>query len=147
MSPFLNTFLSAANTAAADNFSNFFNNILIVNYAIYKRCKFQKGFQGQIFFKWALKSKKQDVKNYCNTKMPQHFHSLFFSFASFRRGSSAKIFFKQTLKSKELDVIMGEQVVQVLPFFILYMCSALCLGPTLATMSLLFTPYSPQPIK
>jgi hypothetical protein len=28
-----------------------------------------------------------------------------------------------------------------------YMFSALWLGPTLATMSLLFTPYTPQPIK
>jgi hypothetical protein len=37
-------FLAVANTAAADNFSNFLKNILIVNYAIYKRCKFKKGF-------------------------------------------------------------------------------------------------------
>jgi hypothetical protein len=35
----------------------------------------------------------------------------------------------------------------VLPFSILYMFSALWLGPTLATISLLFTPYSPQPIQ
>ncbi len=31
--------------------------------------------------------------------------------------------------SKELDVIMGEKVVYVLPFSILYMFSALWLGP------------------
>jgi hypothetical protein len=36
--------LAAVNTAAADNFSKFFQNILIVNYSIYQRCKFQKGF-------------------------------------------------------------------------------------------------------
>jgi hypothetical protein len=36
------------------------------------------GSRENIFFQWALKSKKQDVKNYCNTKMPQHFHRLFF---------------------------------------------------------------------
>jgi hypothetical protein len=42
---------------------------------------------------------------------------------------------------------MGGKVVKVLPFSILYMFYALWLGPTLATMSLLCTPYSPQPIK
>ncbi len=36
-----------------------------------------RGSRGKIFFKWALKSKKQVAKNYCNTKMPQHFHRLF----------------------------------------------------------------------
>jgi hypothetical protein len=38
---------------------------------------FRRGSRDKFFFKWALKSKKQDVKNYCNTKMPQHFHRLF----------------------------------------------------------------------
>jgi hypothetical protein len=41
---FWTPFLAAANTAAAANFSNFLTNILKVNYSIYKRCKFQKGF-------------------------------------------------------------------------------------------------------
>jgi hypothetical protein len=41
---FWTPFLAAANTAAAANFSNFFKNILKVNYFIYKPCKFQKGF-------------------------------------------------------------------------------------------------------
>ncbi len=38
---------------------------------------FRRGARENFFFKWALTSKKQDVKNYCNTKMPQHFHSVF----------------------------------------------------------------------
>jgi hypothetical protein len=42
--------LAAANTAAADNFSNFSKNILKVDCTIYKRCKFQKGIWGQKFF-------------------------------------------------------------------------------------------------
>jgi hypothetical protein len=41
---FCTPFLAAASTAAADNFSNFLQNILKVNYPFYKRRKFQKGF-------------------------------------------------------------------------------------------------------
>ncbi len=38
---------------------------------------FRRGSRDKFCSKWALKSKKQDVKNYCKTKMPQHFHWLF----------------------------------------------------------------------
>jgi hypothetical protein len=45
MSPFLNTFFGGGEYGGGRQFFvNFFENILIVNYAIYKRCKFQKGF-------------------------------------------------------------------------------------------------------
>ncbi len=55
---FWTPFLAAANTTAADNFSNLFQNILIVSYCIYKRCKLQKGFLGQICFKMGPEVKK-----------------------------------------------------------------------------------------
>ena len=58
-----------------------------------------------------------------------------------------KYFFNRPWSQKNLMSSWGEGGVGVLPFSILYMFSALWLGPTLATMSLLFTPYSPQPIK
>jgi hypothetical protein len=44
MSPFLNTFFGGGETAATDNFSKFFLNIMKVNYSFYKRCKFHMGF-------------------------------------------------------------------------------------------------------
>jgi hypothetical protein len=43
MSPFLYT-LFGGGEYGADNFSNFFKNIMIVNYSINKPCKFHKGF-------------------------------------------------------------------------------------------------------
>ncbi len=46
--------------------------ILSINVA-----SFRRGSRDKFFLKWALKSKKQNAKNYCNTKMPQHFHRLF----------------------------------------------------------------------
>jgi hypothetical protein len=71
MSPFLYTFLGGSEYGGGRQFFKFFQNILIVNYCIFKRCKFHKGFKGQFFLMGP------EVKNYCNTKMPQHFHRLF----------------------------------------------------------------------
>jgi hypothetical protein len=64
---FWTPFLAAANTAPAGNFSNFLKNILKVNYSIYKCCKFQKGFWGQIFFKMG-----SEVKKTVRQKLLQH---------------------------------------------------------------------------
>ncbi len=77
MSPFLYTFFGCDEYGSGRQFFKFFKNIRIVNNSIYKRCKLHKGFYGKYFFLMGPEVKKKDVKNYCNTKMPQHFHRLF----------------------------------------------------------------------
>ena len=44
MSPILNTLFGGGEYGGGRQFYKFVENILIVNYSIYKRCKFQKGF-------------------------------------------------------------------------------------------------------
>ncbi len=58
-----------------------------------------------------------------------------------------KYFLNRPWSQKNLKSSWGGRWCRGSPFSILYMFFALWLGPTLASMSLLFTPYSPQPIK
>ncbi len=50
MSPFLYTFFGGGEYGGGRQFYNFLTNIMIVNYSIYKRCKFHKGFYGKYIF-------------------------------------------------------------------------------------------------
>jgi hypothetical protein len=65
---FCTPFLAAANTAAAENFSNFFLNIMKVNYSFYKRCKFHKGFWGKYIFLMGPEVKKTGRKKLLQNK-------------------------------------------------------------------------------